>query len=371
MLAALFCFSGAAIAHAEEPTNSYAKAQGSVASDVQSGFDIISSIDNAVQEKNDFTIKVSNVNANSAVLNWYGSDLCISYRICRFNIIQNKWEDVLSTPKNELKLTNLKENTNYKYCVMNAATGELLGVTEFTTGLSKPTIAVTERDGDSVKLSVGKVQKGAKVELYRKTKGKKYKKIATLSSKKKTYTDKKLKGATTYYYKAKTTVTGKVNGKSVTKKSAYSKEKKAKTLKKMGLPAVSGKTKTYAIYTAVTVKSSPQYKLLHSKKCYTDKKTGVRMVDGCYCVALGSYYGTKIGTKYRVTFSTGKQIDVILCDQKADRHTDSRHQYAVGNSDILEFYVEKSAMPRRARNLGNYGALDEFKGSVVAIEKYV
>ncbi|MBR3149187.1 MAG: fibronectin type III domain-containing protein [Eubacterium sp.] len=370
-LAALFCFSGAAIAYAEEPTNSYANAPGGTAAEVQSEFDIISSIENAEQEKNDFSIKVSNVNATNAVLSWSSSDLYISYRICRFNIIQNKWEDVIYTPNTELKLTDLKENTNYKYCIINAATDELLGVTEFTTALNKPTIEISERNGNSVELEVSNVQKGAKVELYRKKKGKKYKKIATLSSDDTSYTDKKLKGATTYYYKAKTVATGKEDGQTVTKNSGYSKATKAKTLKKMGLPSVSGRTKTYAIYTAVTLKSSPQYKLLRSKKCYTDKKTGIRMVDGCYCVALGSYYGTKIGTKYKITFSTGKEINVILCDQKADRHTDSKHQYAVNNSDIIEFYVEKSKMPRKIRNLGNYGVLDEFKGSVVSIEKYV
>ena len=139
----------------------------------------------------------------------------------------------------------------------------------------------------------------------------------------------------------------------------------------MGLPAVSGRTKTYAYYTAVTAKGSPQYKLLNSSECYTDPETGIRMVDGCYCVALGSYYGTRIGTKYRITFSTGTSINVILCDQKADRHTDSNHQYAVNNSDIVEFYVQGSAMPSSVRRGGSFGSYPKFAGSVTSIEKYV
>lgn len=371
VLVGVFCFSGAAMALAEEPTDSYAQASSSFTESVQSGFDIISSINN-VQEKNDSSIKVSNVTANSAKLSWKSGELCNSYKVCRFNIIKNQWEEYKTLTKSELKLGDLTANTNYKYCVINDVTGELIGVARFTTAISKPKLTVKERDGDALKLGISKVQKGAKVELYRKKAGsKKYKKIATLNSKKKSYTDKDLKSATTYYYKAKAVVTSDKNGKKVTKKSGYSKTKKAKTLQKMGLPSVSGSTKTYAIYTAVTARSSPQYKLLHSDKCYTDEKTGIRMVDGCYCVALGSYYGTKIGTKYKITFSTGKSIDVILCDQKADRHTDSKHQYAVNNSDIVEFYVERSKMPAQIRNRGNYGILEQFRGSVVSIEKYI
>ena len=138
--------------------------------------------------------------------------------------------------------------------------------------------------------------------------------------------------------------------------------------KKMKLPKVSGATKTYAYYTAVTAKGSPQYALLNSEECYTDEKTGIRMVDDYYCVALGSFYGSTIGTKYRITFSTGDSIKVILCDQKSDRHTDSNHQYAVKNCDIMEFYVEKGKIPSNVR--GNYGNLEQFSGDIVKIERY-
>ena len=92
------------------------------------------------------------------------------------------------------------------------------------------------------------------------------------------------------------------------------------------------------------------------------------MYDGCYCVALGSYYGSAIGTKYRITLSTGKSINVILCDQKSNRHTDENHQYAVKNQDIVEFYVEKGSIPNGVR--GDYGHLEQFSGKIVSIEKF-
>lgn len=338
---------------------------------MQSKFDIISSINDVNGNTNEFSVNVSDVTATSANLSWKSEDLVMSYRVCKYNVIKKQWEEYLTTPNSELKLTDLDPSTSFRFCIINAVSNEILGTAEFTTGVKTPVLSVKNRDGNAVKLGIKNVQKGAKVEIYRKTSGKKFKKIATLSSDKKTYTDKKLKGATAYYYKAKAVVSKKQSGKVIKKSSAFSDTRKAKTLLSMGLPSVSGKTKTYAYYTAVTLRSSPQYKLLRSSKCYTDEETGIRMVDGCYCVALGSYYGTKIGTKYRVTFSTGTKIDVILCDQKADRHTDSRHQYAVNNSDILEFYVEGSKMPRAIRNRGNYGILEKFSGSVVKIEKYV
>lgn len=151
-------------------------------------------------------------------------------------------------------------------------------------------------------------------------------------------------------------------------KDRFSDAVKAEIPEEMGLPEVSGETKTYAYYTAVTAKSSPQYALLNSDECYTDEKTGIRMIGDYYCVALGSFYGSTIGTRYRITFSTGKSIKVILCDQKSDRHTDSNHQYAVKNCDIMEFYVEKGKIPSNVR--GNYGNLEQFSGDIVKIERY-
>ena len=250
--------------------------------------------------------------------------------------------------------------------MLNNLTNDLLGAVKVKTLIKKPKLKVKERTSKKVVLSLGKHKKNETVVIYRKTAGKKYKKIASVKGKS-TYTDKKVKGSTAYTYKAKLKVK---NGKN-TATSRYSSPLKTKTLLSMGLPAVSGRTKTYAYYTAVTVRNSPQYRLLNSAECYTDSETGIRMVDGCYCVALGSYYGTTVGTKYRVTFSTGTSINVILCDQKANCHTDANNQYAVNNNDILEFYVQGSAMPHSVRSGGDFGRYPKFAGSVVSIEKYV
>lgn len=85
-------------------------------------------------------------------------------------------------------------------------------------------------------------------------------------------------------------------------KDRFSDAVEAEIPEEMGLPEVSGETKTYAYYTAVTAKGSPQYALLNSDECYTDEETGIRMIGDYYCVALGSFYGSTIGTRYRITF---------------------------------------------------------------------
>jgi len=307
-------------------------------------------------------VKAQNITDSSAKLSWSVDEMLACYKICEYNKASGNLEEYAQTTKNNINVNNLEASTDYSFCVLDNSTNELLGATNFKTANKKPVIKVKERTSKKVVLSLGSHSKNEKVEIYRKSGNSAYKKIGSVTGKS-TYTDSKVKGNTIYYYKARV----------ITKdtKSAFSSAVKARTLLSMGLPAVSGKTKTFAYYTAVTAKSSPQYKLLNSKKCTTDPKTGIRMYDGCYCVALGSYYGTKIGTKYRITFSNGNSINVILCDQKANRHTDSKHQYAVNNKDIVEFYVQKSKLPKAIRGRGNFGILSQFSGSVVSIEKYM
>lgn len=218
----------------------------------------------------------------------------------------------------------------------------------------EPKLEAKEISSDSVTLEISGFKKGESVSIYRGEAADEMSKLAELSDKE-SYTDKSVEPGKDYVYKA-------VGNSSDTKTI------KAKTPVSLGLPSVSGKTKTYAYYTAVTARSSPQYKLLNSDECYTDEETGIRMIDGCYCVALGSYYGSVIGTKYKITLSSGNSFMAVLCDQKSNRHTDSNHQYAVRNRDIVEFYVEKSKIPENIR--GDYGALEQFSGSVVKIERY-
>lgn len=314
----------------------------------------------ASKDSENSTLKVSEITESSAKLKWNRSSVGVSYDIFVLNPISQSYELLDSTAKNHYKVVDLCSNSKYSFVIGVQNSNVIVGSATFVTKAQKPTLSVNDISSNSVELDVDNVQSNAVVDIYRGTTASTLKKVGTVKGSN-SYVDNKLKSKTKYVYKAVATskrAKSKVNSKSIT----------VSTPKSMGLPKVSGKTKTYAYYTAVTVKSSPQYKLLNSSKCYTDPKTGIRMVDDCYCIALGSYYGSKIGTKYKITLSTGKSFNAILCDQKANRHTDSKNQYAMRNRDIIEFYVQKGKIPKGVR--GDYGRLEQFKGTVVKIEKF-
>ena len=122
-------------------------------------------------------------------------------------------------------------------------------------------------------------------------------------------------------------------------------EKAEKSLVSMEVPQIND-YKTWMSYTAVTSTGSPQYFLLNHKKAYTDKNN-FRKIGDYYCVALGSFYSTQIGDRFRITFDNGQSIKVILGDQKSDRHTDSLHQYS-SSGNILEFIMGSNKFENQA-----------------------
>lgn len=321
------------------------------------GFTRFATLSSENSEK--ITLTVQNIKENKATLVWNSDSVGVSYDICKFNPVSNEYEYFMTTSMNYCELNDLSAGTNYSFALKNSNTSQCLGEVSFNTEIKKPELEVEDVSSSSVELSVSNVADNTTVDIYRGTNASNLKKVGTISGDD-LFVDKKVKSTKKYVYKAVARVSNE--------KTTDSKKVNVKTATKMGLPNVSGKTKTYAYYTAVTQKRSPQYKLLNSKKCYTDKKTGIRMIDDCYCIALGSYYGSKIGTKYKITLSSGKTFKAILCDQKANRHTDSKNQYAMRNKDIIEFYVQKGKIPKGVR--GDYGKLEQFKGTVVKIEKF-
>lgn len=124
-----------------------------------------------------------------------------------------------------------------------------------------------------------------------------------------------------------------------------------------------GSFKSYTDYKCL-LRSSAQWKL--QEKAYTDEN-GLRKIGDAYLVALGSYYGTTLGTKYKVTLSNGNVFNIILCDCKQDRHTDSKNQACLINGSLLEFYVDSSKLPKSAKLSGSIGSISFFSGDVVSI----
>lgn len=132
------------------------------------------------------------------------------------------------------------------------------------------------------------------------------------------------------------------------------------------VPDVDSDFKSYMDYRCITNTSSDQYKL--QQKCYTDDN-GLRVYDGYYAVALGTYYSSTIGDKFHITLDTGEEFDVIVGDVKADCDTDKTNRYVPVNGNIIEFIVDTKKLPKDVRWMGTISALDDFEGSVESIEK--
>lgn len=99
--------------------------------------------------------------------------------------------------------------------------------------------------------------------------------------------------------------------------------------------------KTYMDYRAVTSVNSGQYKLLNSDKAYTDPDTGLRMYDGRICIAVGTFYTSKIGTKINLVMSNGSVVECVLGDVKSDAHTDETHRYQAQDGSVAEMIVDR------------------------------
>lgn len=128
------------------------------------------------------------------------------------------------------------------------------------------------------------------------------------------------------------------------------------------------KMKTYMDYRAITAKSSPQYRLQHTL-AYTGEY-GLRMVNGRYCIALGSYYTTTIGQYVDIKLENGKIIRGILADQKADAHTDDKNQMHPDGS-VVEFVIDAEAFdPDLIQHSGDISYLNGWNSKVVNIRVY-
>ena len=126
-----------------------------------------------------------------------------------------------------------------------------------------------------------------------------------------------------------------------------------------------GEFKCYMDYRAITSTGSPQYQL--QQEAYTDEY-GLRKVGDYYCVALGSAFGSEIGTRYIITLSSGNQVPVILADQKADKHTTPDNTRDYGGA-VIEFVVDTPVMPSAVRQSGSVSSIPKFAGEVVEIRR--
>lgn len=126
---------------------------------------------------------------------------------------------------------------------------------------------------------------------------------------------------------------------------------------------------TYMDGSKVTNRASAQFKFLSD--CYVDEN-GLYRHNGDYVVAMGSYYSTQIGQRFRVTLENGNVFTVALGDCKADIHTDALHQYrpaGYGCKNVIEFIVNTPSLSDYTRKTGNIGSYEFFGSKIQSIER--
>ena len=134
--------------------------------------------------------------------------------------------------------------------------------------------------------------------------------------------------------------------------------------KKYTIPDYKG-FKSWMPYTAITMKSSDQYKLQQS--AYTGNY-GIRMIENRYCVAIGTHFlennKVKIGTYFDLKLKNGTVIHCVLSDIKADRDTDSSNIFSQ-NKCCSEFLIDRSSLDSSAKLSGDVSSVNKSWNSPV------
>lgn len=134
------------------------------------------------------------------------------------------------------------------------------------------------------------------------------------------------------------------------------------------LPESGGSFKSYTDYRMLN-KESPQWLEIQCHEyAYTDEN-GLRKITEYYCVAMGSYYTNTLGDLFEIQTENGS-FKVVVCDFKADIHTDSNHRYTVHSSCAVEFYVDTDILNPKVKQMGDISYVeDQFSGEIISIIK--
>ena len=127
--------------------------------------------------------------------------------------------------------------------------------------------------------------------------------------------------------------------------------------------------KSFMDYRAITSTGSDQYKL---QTLYAETgRNGIRMVNGRYCVAVGSRFTSDIGQYFDLILANGTVIPCVLADQKADIHTDSDNIITAHNGCLSEFVVNTEYLNSEVKQRGNISyAEEEWDSPAVELKLY-
>ncbi len=123
---------------------------------------------------------------------------------------------------------------------------------------------------------------------------------------------------------------------------------------KSSFHVINDERKSYMDYRKITSKTSRQYKV--QKRAYTTEE-GYRMVGNRYCIALGSYYTTSVGSYVDLVLQNGEIIPCLLAECKADDNTVENHSKGADGS-VSEFVVDENKIRSHdTEETGNCGKI--------------
>ena len=115
--------------------------------------------------------------------------------------------------------------------------------------------------------------------------------------------------------------------------------------------------KSYMPYTAITNKSSKQYKL---QQIASTGEYGIRKVNGRWCVAVGTAFNADIGTYIDLILEDGFVISCVVSDIKQDIHTESNNMVTRANNCVSEFLIDPKALHKSIKKTGDVSSCNEF-----------
>lgn len=121
--------------------------------------------------------------------------------------------------------------------------------------------------------------------------------------------------------------------------------------------------KSYMPYTAITSRSSDQWKL--QQIAYTGTH-GIRQVNGRYCIAVGSAYTSQIGQYIDLVLENGTTIPCILADQKADKDTNAENTITEHDGSLVEFVVNSGSLSSMVKKMGDISYAQNDWNSMIA-----
>lgn len=147
-------------------------------------------------------------------------------------------------------------------------------------------------------------------------------------------------------------------------------KKISKTLVNIDIPTYTY-SKPYEDGCYITDETSLAYKWI--SECEVDSRGHYMYANKYYAVAMGTYFD-EVGSRYKVSLDSGKEIYVIKCDTKQDRHTTNGMIDHTGG--MIEFIIDTdkaSSYYGVGQNgyvlNGSFNNCDDFNGKIVKIEQ--